>query len=186
MAETGSGITYRVVRHDRPLKFLSVQRPVRRPPRVRPVRSRDARTFASLGPPIPGVGLRIVDDEQQVVHEATIGHLQVWGAAVTPGYFHNPEANCVFHADGWFETGDLGLLADGELVITGRAKESIIVRGVNYACSELEETVGGVPGVEPSFTAACAVRRPGSDREELAVFFHTAIDEEGPLGEAVA
>ncbi len=115
--------------------------------------------------------------------EATIGHLEVCGTAVSPGYFHNPEANRVFHEDGWLETGDLGLLADGELVITGRAKESIIVRGVNYACGELEETVGGVPGVEPSFTAACAVRRPGSDREELAVFFHTAIEEEGPLAE---
>jgi acyl-CoA synthetase (AMP-forming)/AMP-acid ligase II/acyl carrier protein len=185
MAETGSGITYQVVRHDRPLKFLSVQRSGAPAPSAGSSKSEveSAGTFASLGPPIPGVGLRIVDDEQQVVPEATIGHLQVCGTAVTPGYFHNPEANRVFHADGWFETGDLGLLADGELVITGRAKESIIVRGVNYACSELEETVGGVPGVEPSFTAACAVRRPGSDREELAVFFHTATDEETPLSE---
>ena len=185
MAETGSGITYQVVRHDRPLKFLSVQRPGSPVPPEGPSKSEveSAGTFASLGPPIPGVGLRIVDDEQQVVPEATIGHLQVCGTAVSAGYFHNPEANRVFHADGWFETGDLGLLANGELVITGRAKESIIVRGVNYACSELEETVGGVPGIEPSFTAACAVRRPGSDREELAVFFHTATDEETPLSE---
>ncbi len=181
MAETGSGITYHVVQSDRPLKFISVQRTGATANGS--AGSEPEPTFACLGPPIPGVGLRIVDDEQQIVPEGSIGHLQVCGTAVSLGYFHNPEANHVFHEDGWFETGDLGLLVNGELVITGRAKESIIVRGANYACSELEETVGGVPGVEPSFTAACAVRRPGTDREELAVFFHTAIDDEAPLAE---
>ena len=112
-----------------------------------------------------------------------MGHLQVRGTAVSPGYFRNPEANRVFHADGWFDSGDMGFLSEGELVITGRAKESIIIRGVNYACSEIEEAVNSVPGVEPSFTAACAVQRPGTGREELAVFFHTAADEERRLAE---
>ncbi len=119
-----------------------------------------------------------MNEEQQVVLENTVGNLQVRGTAVSPGYFRNPEANCVFQADGWFDTGDMGFLSDGELVITGRAKESIIIRGVNYACSEIEEAVNAVSGVEASFTAACAVQRPGAGREELAVFFHTAADED--------
>ena len=184
MAELGSGITYQVATKDRPLKFHSVQRQLT-PAGADPASpdAANARTFTSLGPPIPGVGIRIVNDEQEVVLENTVGHLQVRGTAVSPGYFRNPEANRVFHADGWFDSGDMGFLSEGELVITGRAKESIIVRGVNYACSEIEEAVNSVPGVEPSFTAACAVQRPGTGREELAVFFHTAADEERRLAE---
>jgi acyl transferase domain-containing protein/acyl-CoA synthetase (AMP-forming)/AMP-acid ligase II/acyl carrier protein len=183
MAELGSGITYHIATKDRPLKFHSVQR--QSSPNVDPTGSdaSNASTFTGLGPPIPGVSLRIVDDNQQIVLEETVGHLQVRGAAVSPGYFRNPEANGVFRADGWFDTGDLGFLSDGELVITGRAKESIIVRGVNYSCSEIEEAVNSVPGVEPSFTAACAVQRPGTSREELVIFFHTAADEAQRLKE---
>jgi acyl transferase domain-containing protein/acyl-CoA synthetase (AMP-forming)/AMP-acid ligase II/acyl carrier protein len=179
MAELGSGITYRVATKDRPLKFHSVARQMApgRPNAASPDAA-NASTFTSLGPPIPGVGIRIVNEEQQVVLENVVGNLQVRGTAVSPGYYRNPEANCVFRADGWFDSGDMGFLSEGELVITGRAKESIIIRGVNYACSEIEEAVNSVPGVEPSFTAACAVQRAGAGREELAVFFHTAADED--------
>jgi acyl transferase domain-containing protein/acyl-CoA synthetase (AMP-forming)/AMP-acid ligase II/acyl carrier protein len=184
MAELGSGITYHVATKDRPLKFHSMQRQSS-PAGVDPTGSdaAHASTFTSLGPPIPGVSIRIVDNNQQIVLEETVGRLQVCGTAVSPGYFRNPEANCVFRADGWFDTGDMGFLSDGELVITGRAKENIIVRGVNYSCSEIEEAVNSVPGVEPSFTAACAVQRPGASREELAIFFHAAGDEEQRLAE---
>ena len=186
MAELGSGITYRVARPDRPLKFHSVQRQLS-PGRVIPSSpdAENASTFTSLGPPIPGVSIRIVNDERELVLENTVGHLQVRGTAVSPGYFRNPEANRVFHDDGWFETGDMGFLAEGELVITGRAKESVIIRGVNYGCSEIEEAVNSVPGVEPSFTAACVVRRAAADREELAIFFHTAADDDGRLADVL-
>ena len=97
MAELGSGITYQVVTNDRPLKFHSVQRPLS-PRGVNPTSpdAANASTLTSLGPPIPGVSIRIVNDEQEVVIENTVGHLQVRGTAVSPGYFRNPEANCVF------------------------------------------------------------------------------------------
>ena len=180
----GIGHHLRVATKDRPLKFHSVQRQLT-PTGANPASpdAANARTFTSLGPPIPGVGIRIVNDEQEVVLENTVGHLQVRGTAVSPGYFRNPQANRVFRADGWFDSGDMGFLSEGELVITGRAKESIIIRGLNYACSEIEEAVNSVRGVEPSFTAACAVQHPGTGREELAVFFHTAADEERRLAE---
>src|SRR5580704_5994492 len=168
MAELGSGITYRIARTDRPLKFHSIERASLNG-RVIPTSAdrEDASTFASLGPPIPGVSIRIVNDDRRPVSEGTVGHLEVRGAVVSPGYLHNPEANRVFHADGWFESGDLGFLAEGELVITGRAKESIIIRGMNFSCSEIEELVDSVPDVEPGFTAAFSIRRPEVDREEL-------------------
>jgi len=96
-------------------------------------------------------------------------------ASLSPAaYYGATEANRVFHDDGWFETGDLGFLSRGELYLTGRAKETIIVNGVNHGCSEIEELVNGEEGVEPSYSAACAVRKRGTEGEQLAIFFHTA------------
>ena len=134
----------------------------------------DAVGFVSLGPPIPGVCLRIVDADGNLLPEETVGQLQVQGAPVSRGYYGATEANRVFHGDGWFETGDLGFLSRGELYLTGRAKETIIVNGVNYGCSEIEELVNAEEGVEPGYSAACAVRKGGMEREQLAIFFHTA------------
>ena len=186
MAELGSGVTYQVARADRPLKFCSVKRESLqgRVVQTNPDAD-DASTFASLGPPIPGVQIRIVDDERQIVPDETVGHVEFRGPVVSPGYFRNPEANRVFHADGWFESGDMGFLMDAELVIIGRAKETIIIRGVNYSCGEIEELVNSVPHVDPSFTAACAVRRPEADREELAVFFHTEVKDAARIAEVL-
>lgn len=182
MAELGSGITYHVATSDRPLKFHSMPRQSTGTGAGSGVAdSEGAATLTGLGPPIPGVGIRIVNDEDEVVPENTLGHLQVSGAVVSPGYLRNPEANRVFRDDGWFETGDLGFLVDGELIVAGRAKESIIVRGVNYSCSEIEQVVNSVPGVEAGFTAACAVRRADSNREELAIFFHAPAEDDSRL-----
>jgi len=137
MAELGSGITYHVETPEHPLKFYSMPRQSSEADSVT-ADSSVAATLTGLGPPIPGVAIRIVNDDNEVVPENTLGHLQVSGAVVSPGYFRNPEANRVFRDDGWFETGDMGFLVDGELVVAGRAKESIIVRGVNYSCGEIE------------------------------------------------
>ena len=184
MAELGSGITYHVETPDHPLKFHSMPRQSS-PGDSTPADSDAAATLTGLGPPIPGVAIRIVNDDNEVVPENTLGHLHVSGAVVSPGYYRNPEANRVFREDGWFETGDMGFLVDGELVVAGRAKESIIVRGVNYSCGEIEQVVNSVTGIEPGYTAACAVRRTGADREELALFFHAPADNDRKLAEVL-
>ena len=72
-------------------------------------------------------------------------HMQ--GDNVTRGYFENPEANAAaFTADGWLRTGDLGLFHDGELYISGRAKEIIFVNGQNYYPHDLEAIAQRVRG----------------------------------------
>jgi nonribosomal peptide synthetase DhbF len=128
--------------------------------------------FVSCGLPYPGFAMRIVDDRDQVVAEGVAGRLQVRGSTVTAGYHDNPKANAEsFTADGWFETGDLAFLRAGELYITGRAKDVIIVNGVNHYSHEIESCVEELPFVVRSFTAACAVRGdPGADTDELALF----------------
>ncbi|MFF9090556.1 amino acid adenylation domain-containing protein [Streptomyces sp. NPDC014991] len=131
-------------------------------------------TFVSCGRPYPGFAMRVVDDAGTVLAEGDAGRLQVRGTSVTGGYHDNPGANAeAFTEDGWFDTGDLAFLREGELYITGRAKDVIIVNGVNHYSHEIEACVEELPHVERSFTAAVAVRSdPSASTDELALFFH--------------
>ena len=138
--------------------------------------------FVEVGTPIPGVSLRIVDRKGDVVPEGTIGLLQVKGLTVTSGYYQQPELNReIFTADGWFNTGDLGLLRSGRLTITGRQKEVIIINGVNYYNHEIEAVVSELPGVSVSYTAACGVKDK-QGQEQLAIFFHSELGEDTDNG----
>ncbi|MGW8063944.1 amino acid adenylation domain-containing protein [Streptomyces ziwulingensis] len=134
----------------------------------------DEDTFVSCGRPYPGFAMRVVDEQGTVLTEGEAGRLQVRGTSVTGGYHDNPAANAeAFTEDGWFDTGDLAYLRAGELYITGRAKDVIIVNGVNHYSHEIEACVEKLPYVESSFTAAVAVRsEPSSPTDELALFFH--------------
>ena len=161
MAETSSGVTYSK-------RYLSD--------------SAQDSSFTDLGLPIPGTALRIVDEQDRLVTEQTIGLLQVKGATVTSGYEQNPEANQeAFTADGWFKTGDLGFLDRGRLTITGRTKDVIIINGNNCYSHEIEGVVEAITGVEVSYTAACGIRQLGSNTDRLAIFFHTTIAEDEAL-----
>ncbi|MFF8675982.1 amino acid adenylation domain-containing protein [Streptomyces sp. NPDC015242] len=133
-------------------------------------------TFVSCGLPYPGFAMRIVDEQGRLLNEGEAGRFQVRGTSVTGGYHDNPAANAeAFTEDGWFDTGDLAFLRDGELYITGRAKDVIIVNGVNHYSHEIEACVEELPYVERSFTAAVAVRSdPAATTDELALFFHPA------------
>ncbi|WP_331001351.1 SDR family NAD(P)-dependent oxidoreductase [Nostoc sp. WHI] len=162
MCETSSGITYS--------DSFSLES------------SSDDTSFVELGSPIAGASLRIVDENEQIVTEDTIGRLQVKGASVTSGYYQNPQANQeVFTEDGWFNTGDLGFLREGHLTITGRQKDVIIINGLNYYCHEIEAAVEEVEAVEVSYTAACAVRQPGINTDKLAIFFNTSLSDDDSL-----
>lgn len=129
-------------------------------------------TFTDVGPPIPGVSLRIVDRQNQVLPEDRIGRLQVKGPTIMAGYYQNPEANAEsFVEGGWFNTGDLGFLHNGRLTVTGREKDLIIIRGANFANHELESVVESLPGVQVTYAAACAVPSADNQTDQLAIFF---------------
>ncbi len=133
--------------------------------------SPEAVTFVDLGGPVPGVEIRIVDEENRVVLEGTVGRYQLRGAVVTPGYRGDAAANAAaFVGDAWFDTGDLGFLWHGRLALTGRAKDVIIVRGANHPSHELEAAAQLVEGVEPGLAAAVAVDDPSGGTEGAAVF----------------
>ncbi len=147
---------------------------------------REDTSFVNLGTPIAGVSLRVVDDRDLVVAEGTIGRLQIKGLTVTRGYYNNPKQNReAFTADGWFNTGDLGFIQNGEITITGRAKDVIIINGVNYYCHEIETVVEAIEGIAKSFVAACGVRPHNSETDRLAIFFHSTLPKEADLIEQI-
>jgi acyl-CoA synthetase (AMP-forming)/AMP-acid ligase II/thioesterase domain-containing protein/NADP-dependent 3-hydroxy acid dehydrogenase YdfG len=161
MSETSSGVTFSA--------------------RFTAERTSDSDPFVEVGQPIPGVALRVVDENDRPVAMGQVGRLQVRGSTVTAGYYRNEALNAsAFTRDGWFVTGDLGCLDDGQLTITGREKDVIIVNGANFHCHEIEAVVDEVPGIAVSFSAACAVRRPDRDTDALAIFFCAAAPGSDP------
>ncbi|WP_071187591.1 SDR family NAD(P)-dependent oxidoreductase [Trichormus sp. NMC-1] len=132
----------------------------------------DVIEFTDLGRPVPGVQIRITDDKNSLLPEGVIGRFQIKGKVVTPGYLNNPQANAeAFVGDGWFNSGDLGFILNGHLVLTGREKEVIIINGANYYCYEIEDIVNSIAGVAPTYAGACAFSNQQTGTEGLAIFF---------------
>ncbi|NET25239.1 SDR family NAD(P)-dependent oxidoreductase [Okeania sp. SIO1I7] len=138
--------------------------------------------FVEVGAPTPGTKIRIVDNQDQLVGESEIGSVQIQGVSVTSGYYQNPVATKeAFTKDDWFNTGDLGFLKAGQLTITGRQKDVIIINGLNYYSHEIEAVVEELAGIEVSYTAACAIREYQQDTDKLAIFFSTQKTEDNDL-----
>ncbi|MBT6180185.1 MAG: SDR family NAD(P)-dependent oxidoreductase, partial [Deltaproteobacteria bacterium] len=136
--------------------------------------------FIDLGPPVPGIEIRITDGENKQVCERKIGRFQIRGPVITPGYLHNDKANAeAFVGDDWFNSGDLGFIHEGRLYLTGREKEMIIIRGANFYCYEIEDIVNAMDGVLPTFQAACPINDPETGTEGLAIFYTPKADREG-------
>lgn len=130
-------------------------------------------SFVDLGPPSPGVEIRIcAQDGMTELIERQVGRFQIRGPCVMRGYYDHPDANREsFAGDGWFDSGDLGFINGGRLVLTGRAKEMIIVRGVNHYCYEIEDAVTQLSGTVAARVAVTSVYSESIGTEELLVFF---------------
>ncbi|MGE5096812.1 MAG: malonate--CoA ligase [Betaproteobacteria bacterium] len=110
------------------------------------------RRAGSVGPALPGVSVRVVDDDGKPCPPGAIGHVQVKGPNVFSGYWRMPEKTAEeFTADGYFRTGDVGSLsADRYLTIVGRSKDLIISGGYNVYPKEIELALDELPGVQES------------------------------------
>jgi malonyl-CoA/methylmalonyl-CoA synthetase len=114
------------------------------------------RAAGTVGRPLPGIAVRIVDDDGEPCPPGVIGNVQVHGPNVFAGYWRMPEkTRDEFTVDGWFRTGDVGeWVADGAakdyLRLVGRAKDLIISGGLNVYPKEIEERIDALPGVVES------------------------------------
>lgn len=125
------------------------------------------RRIGTVGFPLPGVQLRVVDDAGQPLGAEEIGAIQVRGPNVFAGYWQMPEKTAEeFTADGFFKTGDVGKVdADGYVTIVGRSKDLIISGGYNVYPAEVESYLNQLEGVQES----AVVGAPHPDFGEVGV-----------------
>ncbi|MFK0048624.1 SDR family NAD(P)-dependent oxidoreductase [Streptomyces sp. NPDC090741] len=187
MSETSSGVTYSTLRAGKPDEGRLRVDKGSLGGALRWSTAADAVTFTEVGPPIPGVRLRIVDANDAVLPEDHVGRLQITGPTIMEGYFRNEEANAeAFTADGWFSTGDLAFLHEGRLTITGREKDLIIVQGANILSYDVESIAEQVEGTEVTYVAACGWSGAGDSTDKLVIFFVPASDDRTAVHDTIA
>jgi 1-acyl-sn-glycerol-3-phosphate acyltransferase len=126
--------------------------------------------FVSVGKPLPGVEIRIGLPNGRAAAEREEGSLLFRSPAATQGYYRNPEATAeLIDADGWVDSGDMAYQAEGEIFITGRAKDIIIKAGRNITPYEIEEIAGNAPGVRPGCVVAFGAPDQRSGTEKLVI-----------------
>ncbi|MBI3288227.1 MAG: long-chain-fatty-acid--CoA ligase [Elusimicrobia bacterium] len=148
--------------------------------------------FGTVGKPIGGVRLRIIDDAEKELPPESEGEICVQGDNVMKGYWNKPEATRdSFTADGWLKTGDIGIIdASGYLSIRDRKKDMIIVKGLKVFSAQVEAVIAEHPAVEESaivgvpdelgdeLIKAFVVLKPGikADKSSLLQFFRERLD----------
>ncbi|WP_019938505.1 malonyl-CoA synthase [Bordetella sp. FB-8] len=150
------------------------------------------RLGGTVGKPLPGVQLRVVDDAGHALAAGDIGHIQVRGPNVFSGYWRMPEKTREeFTADGWFKTGDVGRyggasvgrqVPEGYVSIVGRSKDLIISGGYNVYPKEIEGFIDDIPGVAES--AVIGVPHPDFGEAVVAVVVpkpHVSLDTQAML-----
>ncbi|MBM7775039.1 natural product biosynthesis luciferase-like monooxygenase protein/amino acid adenylation domain-containing protein [Actinokineospora baliensis] len=140
----------------------------------------DSVTFVAVGPPAPETELLVVDHDGTPVVDR-IGRLRIRSPRITPGYHGDPAP--VVDADGWFDTGDMAFLAHGQLVITGRTQDVIVLNGANHFAHVIEEAVLAVPGA--GAVAVCGIPDAATGTETLAVFHTGGAGVEGAIRKAL-
>lgn len=131
----------------------------------------NALEFAIEGRPIKYCSVRICDEDGNPLEDLTVGYIHISGKNVTRGYYNNENATRnLITEDGWVNTGDLGFMKDGKLIVTGRAKEIIFVGGQNYYPHDIERLTLDIEGVELGKVACCGVYSKGKNMEEIVVF----------------
>ena len=132
----------------------------------------------SSGRPIRNVRLRVLDSRGKELPDRTIGELAIKTDSMLTGYYHRPDATEKAFLDGWYLTGDYGYIADGEVYVTGRKKDLIIVGGKNIYPQDLEQLAMEVEGVHAGRVAAFGLFNESTGTEDVVMV--AEVDTKGP------
>ncbi|HKJ28521.1 MAG TPA: AMP-binding protein [Anaerolineales bacterium] len=111
-------------------------------------------SVVSCGTPIEGTEIAIVNENGERLEDRRVGEIILRSDCMLTEYYNRPKITAEAIVDGWYHTGDMGYLADGELYITGRKKDLIIVGGKNVYPQDLEAIANHVPGIYPGRAVA--------------------------------
>jgi fatty-acyl-CoA synthase len=146
-----------------------------------------ARRFVLCGKVVPGHRLEVRGPDGKVLADRLVGRIFVQGPSIMPGYFNDPEATReVLSADGWLDTGDLGYTLAGDIVVTGRAKDLIIVNGRNIWPQDIEWTLEAKRIVKTEDCVAFSVDNGEGERVVVAVLARVASENRDDLVRDVA
>ena len=132
----------------------------------------------SAGTPIPETELRVLDEQHKHLPERIIGEIALQSNCMLNGYFNRTDLEKEAFHDGWYLTGDLGYLAEGQLYVSGRKKEMIIVGGKNIYPQDLEQIAADVEGVHPGRVVAFGIFNEQSGTEDVVVVAETDSENE--------
>ena len=183
LAEASLAVTFPAV--DAPLGVEYFARGALGPgDRVRPVAAdaEDALELVRVGSPVEGCAIRIADESGTAVDEGTVGRILIRGDNVSPGYYQDPALTAATRtADGFLDTGDLGTLRNGELVVTGRIKEILFVAGQNHYPQDIEFVLAQHAGIELGRAAAAGIRPAHASTDDVLVFVLAKGDDLTPF-----
>ncbi len=134
-----------------------------------------ALTFTSVGRAIPGHRVAIVDEQGRDLPERRVGHIVVGGPSLMREYHADPTATALVMRDGALWTGDLGFVAGGELYVTGRVKDVIIVNGRNHHAEDLERVAAAVAGVRQGGVVAFGTTDDATGSERVVLVCETRV-----------
>jgi fatty-acyl-CoA synthase len=140
--------------------------------------------LVSCGRTFPSHEIKILDEQGNALPEGRVGEIVFKGPSVTPGYFRNPEASRQLLKDGWLHTGDLGFILNGDLYISGRQKDLVIINGKNYPPQAIEWVVEEIAGIRKGSVVAFSV--DGDSTEKLIIIAETTMTDDADLARAVS
>jgi fatty-acyl-CoA synthase len=143
-----------------------------------PVADRSSMKMMSSGHPLDNTKIRVVDSNGMEIPERVVGEIMLQSDCMLSGYYNRPDATELAMRNGWYLTGDYGFLAAGELYVSGRKKDMIIVGGKNIYPQDLEALTGEVPGVHPGRTVAFGMYDEEAGTEEVVLI--AEVDSEEP------
>ena len=173
MAEATLALTMAPLGRGLGVETLDITRLERENLAVAATGSSRARDFARCGPALPDHKLEVRGSDGKVLPERGVGRIFARGPSLMKGYFRQPEeTERVLSDDGWLDTGDIGFLDGGEIVLTGRSKDLIIQNGRNIWPQDLEWTCEAeLAAVRSGDVAAFSV--PGVEDEQVVVLVQT-------------
>lgn len=139
--------------------------------------SKSAMKMMSSGRLLKNVQVKVLDENRNELPERTIGELAIKSDCMLTGYYHRDDATQQAFHDGWYLTGDYGFISDGEVYVSGRKKDMIIVGGRNVYPQDLESLTYEVAGVHAGRSVAFGMYNEEEGTEEVVVIAEVDSDD---------